>query len=512
MTTYGSAPTALSSDEVAPDPRVIKALGGHHTLPSALADLVDNSIDAGACNVLIRFLIRDDKPVGLIVLDDGRGMSDRQLGQAMVYGGRRDYDVGDLGHYGVGMKAASLSQAEEMHVFSRRSGYTAAGRGLDRNDIGTNGAPRVVTFDPKDAETRLDDVRAEFSVQTGTLVQWLRPVGFSRSDDPSESREWLSRTHREIDTELGLIFHRKLGSGNVRIIRDEFNLDFGEAGLSTELEPLDPFAPVLRDPGVYSEDLCSAVESFPFCVSAVVWPHSKASLEEFNLGTRDGFERQGFYIYRNDRLLQAGGWNGLFERTQDRKFARVAVELVHDLEPHVRMNSEKQGIVFSQAFENALRNSRSPDSGESFADFLQKAAGTATDSRRRQRRTERLVEPLGGIIREIYDAMDENFGFDPGQPGMDVRWDLLTPEQVFNIDMDGRTLRLNLRYRRALTGRDGTVSPANSPMITTLLYLFARNEFKRINEGNLWLETQQKWQNILLAAVKAQEKSDGLDS
>ncbi|MCR4525703.1 ATP-binding protein [Kocuria rhizophila] len=510
MSTYGRPPRTVANTSVPPDPRVIRALGGHHTLTSALADLVDNSVDAGASHVLIRFLTDADKAVGLTVVDDGRGMSAKELERAMVYGGRRDYTEGDLGHFGVGMKAASLSQAATMHVFTRKDGCVAVGSGLDADDLGTSEGPRVSSFDPGDAAARLDDARAPFPLETGTIVHWLRPRGFSRAEDPEETRSWLSSTRHRVATELGMIFHRLIQKNVLTILIDDFDLTLSEAGIADPVVPLDPFAHSESGHPWFPDDLCSTVEGVPFCLSATIWPRAEASKAEFCLGTRDGVARQGFYIYRNDRLLQAGGWNGLHESTSDRMYARVAIELTHDLQPHIRLNSEKQGIEFTQGFVEAVRSSRSPDSGRSFTDYLEAAAGTAARARKRQRRQELLVRPEGGgISGPVYEAMEENFGFDPSQPGMDVSWEVLPPEKVFDIDMDGRKLRLNLRHKRALTGRDGTVSPATSPMITTLLYLFARSEFKRVNSGPLWLETQQKWQNVLLAAVKAQEDSDG---
>lgn len=210
---------------------------------------------------------------------------------------------------------------------------------------------------------------------------------------------------------------------------------------------------------------CSTVEGVPFCLSAAIWPRADTSKAEFCLGTRDGMARQGFYIYRNDRLLQAGGWNGLHEPTPDRMYARVAIELTHDLQPHVRLNSEKQGIEFTQGFVEAVRSSRSPDSGRTFNEYLEAAAGAAAQARKRQRRQELLVRPEGGgIAGAVYGRHGGKFRF-RSRPTRDGRvlGEVLDPEKVFDIDMDGRTLRLNLRHRRALTGRAGTVSPANSP-------------------------------------------------
>ena len=59
--------------QLAPDAGLVKSLGANHTLESAIADLVDNSIDAGATKVSVRLLTRDDRLAQVEVLDNGQG-------------------------------------------------------------------------------------------------------------------------------------------------------------------------------------------------------------------------------------------------------------------------------------------------------------------------------------------------------------------------------------------------------------------------------------------------------
>lgn len=90
---------------------------------TAVADLVDNSIDAGAAHVVVRFLMKGARPVGLQVIGDGRGMDSEGIGDAtLTYGKKRNYKQDDLGHFGIGLKAASLSQAKTMTVWSGAHG------------------------------------------------------------------------------------------------------------------------------------------------------------------------------------------------------------------------------------------------------------------------------------------------------------------------------------------------------------------------------------------------------
>ncbi|WP_182358940.1 ATP-binding protein [Tomitella gaofuii] len=94
-----------------PDAGFVESVGVHRTLSSALADLVDNGKDAGADRLLIRLLTKNDRLVTVETLDNGCGMNDSMIDSAMTLGYRRIYATRDLGHFGIGMKAA-LQEAE----------------------------------------------------------------------------------------------------------------------------------------------------------------------------------------------------------------------------------------------------------------------------------------------------------------------------------------------------------------------------------------------------------------
>src|ERR1700736_6421978 len=80
-----------------------------YAIEEAFTDLIDNSIDADATAVLVRF-IRDDSAVKrIVVADDGHGMSERVLARAMKFGAKTAHEVSDLGRYGMGLKSASFS-------------------------------------------------------------------------------------------------------------------------------------------------------------------------------------------------------------------------------------------------------------------------------------------------------------------------------------------------------------------------------------------------------------------
>ena len=160
----------VDSTIVPPDPMILEAIGLNYALEAAIADLVDNSIDAGASNVLIRFIRRGPQLVSLCVVDNGRGMDEAELGHAMALGKRRDYGPDDLGHFGLGLKAASLGQARSLTVLSRALGSPPCGmRWLTENAGGTFECDVV---EQSYAATLLDRPWSNVTPCTGTLVRW----------------------------------------------------------------------------------------------------------------------------------------------------------------------------------------------------------------------------------------------------------------------------------------------------------------------------------------------------
>ena len=105
--------------KLAPDAGLVNSLGANHTLESAIADLVDNSIDAGASRVSIRLLTRKDRLTQVEVLDNGKGMDARAANAAMTIGHQRDYTDGDLGHYVSDKKKVATIEKLGLAAFQR---------------------------------------------------------------------------------------------------------------------------------------------------------------------------------------------------------------------------------------------------------------------------------------------------------------------------------------------------------------------------------------------------------
>ena len=294
--------------ELAPPPAqgMLESLRGVGYSPAAaIADIVDNSVSAGASNVWVRFSF-DGPGTWITITDDGRGMDEAELRAAMRLGDRNPNDhrdATDLGRFGLGLKTASFSQCRCLTVASRRQGLTAVRR-WDLDYVGTVNEWRLLDGARPDATALFEHLER---MDSGTVVIWQAldrlTAGMARSDRASED-QFLSAME-QVERHLAMVFHRFLEGPQPRL-RMFMN--------GARVEPWDPF---LRDHPARQaspvETMWSTANS-PVELQGFVLPHKdNLSGEDFERGSGpNGWTaQQGFYVYRNERMLVAGGWLGL---------------------------------------------------------------------------------------------------------------------------------------------------------------------------------------------------------
>lgn len=312
---------------------------------TAVADLVDNSIEAGSTEVSIDIEF-EGTDSWVRVADNGRGMTALQLREAMRYGASRRYSTQDLGKFGLGLKVASLSQCRRLAVASSRGrdrGQTTAYR-WDLDHIEKTNRWELIEL-RKGAEGRLFD---PLKSAGGTVVLWQhldRVLAYEYPNGESARRR-LGAMARELEGHLSMVFHRFL-SGEVRgrpTLRIIVN--------GTKISPWDPFARKERatkvlDPiaiPVSHAGVKGHVKLEPF-----VLPHQAefSSAESFRnaSGPANWNQQQGFYIYRADRLIQSGGWSRIRTLDEHTKLARVALRFSPQLDEVFRVNVAKMRVL-----------------------------------------------------------------------------------------------------------------------------------------------------------------------
>ena len=303
---------------------MLEALRGlGYSTAAALADIIDNSISAGSTEVRVDFAWAGAGS-RLSVLDDGRGMDDASLDSAMRLGDKNPLDArdpNDLGRFGMGLKTASFSQCRRLTVASVRNGSRSCLRwDLDALAANPDGGWLLFEGPAVGSESFLEPLSGR---QSGTLVVWesldrIVTAGYAAED-------FVDLIDR-VEAHLAMIFHRLLQGPQARL-RVLLN--------GRSVAPWDPFlsghpakpwdSPVARQRT--AEGLVS--------VECHVLPHKdKLSAGEFESGAGpEGWNaQQGFYVYRNERLLVAGGWLGLgqgraWNREESYRLARLRLDI-----------------------------------------------------------------------------------------------------------------------------------------------------------------------------------------
>lgn len=487
------------SVELPPDSRAMDGLGRNHSLETALADLVDNSIDADATHVLIRIVRRDGRLRALYVVDNGCGMTPRTIDTAMTVGGRREYRPGDLGRFGIGMKAASFSQARSLTVMTQAVGHPAVGRRWELSRDREGFRVDLVTEEFADRELHGDWGIPESG--TGTVIRWDGVTGFPVTADVGRVEEFVGSTVQSISNHLGLVFHRILTEGRIHIALELEDIDQG-TGPRFVVKPLDPFGYRRSGRAGYPKELITKTDGLSISFHCHVWP-GRSNVQEFKLP--NGPERrQGLYIYRRDRLLHAGGdWGGLTTPDKRLQLARVAVDIDEDVLRLFTMNPEKSRIIVGPEFTHLAERAIAED-GTTFATYFEDVEQEFRHSRKRNHARRTMFPPGKGFAPGIRREIENEVPLIEDRP-IDIRWKKFDADRLdfFAIDRADRTLWLNERYRTIiLGGRRGGLNDA--PIVKALLYLLVEDVFQGEYLGTRDRDNIDLWQKVLTAAARSE--------
>jgi hypothetical protein len=465
----------------------------------AVADLVDNSVDAGADSVVVHFLRNTDRILSLLVLDNGHGMDEEGLNNAMTVGRRRDYGSSSLGMYGTGLKAASLSHARSLTVISRTKHSPPAGRKLTVESI--EDGFRCDTVDPGFAQEQIDTYNGLIDWQ-GTIVRWDRVAAFETVAS-GQSEQYLTEAISRLETHLSLCLHRFLSRG-LKVDIAVWDVGTGQETDHIAVEPVDPLGYKIPGCPGYPKVFTAPVEGVGAVdLQAHIWPARSKQAGFRLIGPLS--ERQGFYFYRNDRLVQAGGWNNLRSPESHLVLARVAVDMPTEPGSVFSLNVKKEGVQVTPAFTRAVENAADPR-GASFRAYLADAEAAYREGASRAVITRpEVIAPGKGFDPRIKRAIKEELPLKGGEEAIRIEWVALPDDQFFDLDRENNAIRLNKKFRADFNdGQPGGLNDA--PAIKAMLYLLLQDCFGLGRWEKKRADRLAYQNNILLASVQAQRE------
>ena len=297
-----------------------------YTLETAVADLIDNSISAGATQIDIVCDVSGQQPT-LAVIDNGKGMDADEMLLAMRHGSLNPAEIrspDDLGRFGLGLKTASFSQCRQLTLMSSRKGIICAAEwNLNLIDEKDDWLISIL-----DAEEIADLPFASQLKGDGTIVLWRNLDRLFEDETGDKRAEIVNEKLSILEKHLSLVFHRFL-AGELR--------GWKKISISVnghEIEPFDPFCRKNPATQVLPEELVR-IEGVPVRMQPYILPHhSKLTAKEYDYyqDRSDFLSNQGAYIYRNGRLMAWGDWFRLVPKGEATKLARVQIDFPNSLD------------------------------------------------------------------------------------------------------------------------------------------------------------------------------------
>lgn len=310
---------------------------------TAVADIIDNSISAEATEINVYSDPLADDPY-FCILDNGCGMTAKELDNAMLFGSDRtakaDSEL-ELGRFGLGLKSASLSQCRRFTVVSKKFGKIRA-MAFDYDIIEEKDELFLEQLSDEEIK-KLPLTEKLKNYDSGTLVVWTK---FDKIKKLAESFEESFRlVVQESKKHVEFVFHRFYGQ--VQIFYN-----------SKRIEKRDPF--LLDSLGRQQTGRTTPIniEGSTIYVTPYTLPFANTltTEEKALLGNpKSIYDDQGFYLYRNKRLISWGSWLHMGIRSELNKLARIQVDIPSSLDSVWMLDVKKSSAKIPDKIKDSVK-------------------------------------------------------------------------------------------------------------------------------------------------------------
>lgn len=352
-------------EDVSPNPEfLIKSIAEQgYSLETSLADLMDNSISAAATKIEI-LIKTDQEPFTLYLADNGNGMNEERLKSSMFFPSNSPEsarEVLDLGRFGLGMKTASFAQTRRFTVLSRLKGQsTYTGRTWDVDYLKKKQKWHLIVNSSAEIDTLVQEYirlseghlnRFE-NFEANTIVIWQGLYKFENYLEDENRQTALRKEVTEITSDyLSLVFHRFMERKEDPLqIRINNNI----------IPPFNPFPTDQKDfrPMEYKQRHFSTdtIKMEGFILPSRSIDESKQRHSIWTTKNKGLMDMEGIYIYRANRIILFGGWNGLIRKAPRLQLARLRVDVGNSVDHLLHLNVAKSQVVIPHDLKNAFED------------------------------------------------------------------------------------------------------------------------------------------------------------
>lgn len=288
-----------------------------YTFNGSVADILDNSIAAGADLIHVQVLLSGEE-VMVTITDAGSGMDDTALENAMKYGSKRQSTLNSLSKFGLGLKTASTSFCRRLTVMSTPgagSGVNYACWDLDEVEIAGDWELAIGPAEPNDNDFFIDQLEAlgelgGTEVSSGTVVHWGkvdRLLKTKAGDDPANPKRYLTDQIKRLKAHLAMVFQRYLDPNdprarNIRIWLNDEPVVAWDPFCAAWVKP--HTVKKLKLKGASGDEESIVLRAF------ILPPANEVEDEDYGKTVNISNPMQGIYLYRQDRLIEGPDWIG----------------------------------------------------------------------------------------------------------------------------------------------------------------------------------------------------------
>lgn len=337
-------------DEITPDADRV-AFGLRDTgydFNTAIADIVDNSITAKATKVDISLNVSPRGEISVFITDNGYGMDMHGLRNAMKYGSKEHDNKKSLSKFGLGLKTASTAFCRCLSLVSRGSDNTVRKIQWDLDYIAKVNRWKPKTMEPSKSELKILDSIAGGG--TGTVVIWekvdrLLAKGLDDYSGKSAIAAAVKNKKQKLRYHLGVTFQRFIDKSYTECPDIDIMIDM------VPVEPIDPFCKGEKETLAYplKKPLMIRVddnEKYPVKLCAYVLPRqTDFSTPEARDDAKISVNTEGFYVYRENRLIHYGDWLGMFSNEPHYSLLRVEFSFGAELDSAFNVDIKKSRIL-----------------------------------------------------------------------------------------------------------------------------------------------------------------------
>lgn len=457
---------------------------GYRDVTAAIAELVDNSLQAGATTIHVELVSLGTDDARMSVLDDGHGMSSSPLRAALLFGGSHRFnDRSGLGRFGMGLPGGSLSQARTIEVYS----WTKKSRVLKVSLALDEASNRALISEPRVA--RLPEWARQVTSRTGTLVVW-------RHCDRLAGRDCLS-VARQLRTDLGRIYREWLRDGVTVRVNSE---------TVTATDPLFPVGPGQTTADAYGSVMTFEVRTATGGMSKIDVRFTELPVERWGSLSTEVKRRIGVLRGAPISVVRAGreidrGWilMGAKRRENYDDWWRCEIKFEPELDEMFGVTNNKQGVTPTHALRSILEPELELVARQLNSRVRKRFQRLRTSSKRSLPILTKADRHLPAVAVESAKG-DREYAF---------RGEALSLGAFYTIEQKGRGLGVVLNtghplYRHLCVKGKRRRNPSDVSLAEKLIAAAARAELSAasINERKTLARFKDAWGDALAAFLK----------